>query len=131
MGCTRSQFEPLICQRDEAEFISHQKSHCESNIFTSQASSDISLVKFGKTGNTNNSLCSQSGWFDKIPELATFLLLFLLALTLYRRWQARRRAKAIRRALGFDAKSNVVSLPTVSSSSGDSTWKAMGSRYLD
>ena len=131
MDCTRSSFKHLICRSDEAEFISHQKGHCESNIITSQSSADISLVKFGKTSSDNGTACPQSGWYDEIPEVLTGCMVFLLVLTLYRRWQARGPAKAIRKALGFDANAHVGSLPTVSSSVGDLVLKSCGNRYMD
>ena len=54
----------------------------------------------------------------------------MLVLTLYRRWQNKRTAKAIRRALGL---SSSMALQTVSSHSGgaDLAWRGMGARCLD
>ena len=72
MGCTRSAFEPLICQSDEKEFLHHQISHCENGIITSQSSSDYSVFKIGTNSNSNNAaVCPFSGWVNEIPEILT------------------------------------------------------------
>ena len=135
MGCTRSKLEPLICERDEPQFLANW-SHCKSDnhIYTAQSSSDISFVKVGSKGNSNNgsNSCPTDSWYDEVPELVTFLLLFLLALTLYCRWQAKKRTKAIRRALGYGQQSlPSMALQTVSSHGGDLAWRGMGARCLD
>ena len=54
MGCTRSSFEPMICASDEDKFL-EKWSQCSAGnkIVTKQSSSDISLVKVERKGNSN------------------------------------------------------------------------------
>ena len=132
MGCTRSRIEPLIYESDEKQFLANW-SNCKSDnhIFTRQSSSDFSFVKVGSKGNSNNgsNSCPSDHWYDEIPELLILLLLFLFALTLYRKWQAKKRTKATRRALGFGQQSLPnMALQTVSSHGGDLSWRG---RMLD
>ena len=133
MGCTRSRIEPLICQSDEKKFLANW-SHCKADnrVFTSQSSSDFSLVKVGGEGNQNGDTNPCPSWYSKVPELVILLLLFLFALTIYRKWEAKKRAKAIRRALGFGTLANHgMAFQAVSFQSGDLPWRGMGARYLD
>ena len=135
MGCTRSSFEPMICQSDEDKFL-EKWSQCraENKIITKQSSSDISLVKVERKGNSNMApgSCPTDSWYDEIPELAVFILLFFFVLTLFRRWQGKRRAKAFRRALA----ENSCQLQTVTSNipfagGPDKAWRGMSNRCLD
>ena len=133
MGCTRGHIKPLICQSDEKKFLANW-SHCKADncVFTSQSSSDFSPVKVGGEGNQNGDTNPCPSWYSEVPELVILLLLFLFALTIYRKWEAKKRAKAIRRALGFGQQSHPgMALQAVSSQSGDLPWRGMGARCLN
>ena len=135
MGCVRSKIEPLICESDEPKFLANW-SHCKADnrIITSQSSSDISLVKIGRKENSNMApgSCPSDSWYDELPEILIFILLFVFVLTIFRRWQGKRRAKAFRRAFA----ANTCQLQTVTSTvpfngGSDKAWRGMGNRCLD
>ena len=135
MGWVRLKIEPLVCESDEEQFLAHW-SHCKADnrVYTSQSSSDISFVKVGSKENSNmgpGSSCPSIHWYGELPEILVFLLLFMFVLTIFRRWQNKRRAKAMRRALA-----STMALQTVSSSvpynlGSDLAWRGMGARCLD
>ena len=94
----------------------------------------VSFVKAVGEGNNNkdSNPCPSEHWYDEVPELVILLLLFLFALTLYRKWEAKKRTKAIRRALGFGQQSLPhIALQNVSSQGGDLAWRGMGAGRLD
>ena len=88
----------------------------------------------GSKENSNmgqGSSCPSVHWYGELPEIMAFLLLFLFVLTIFRRWQNKRRAKTMRRAL-----SQTMALQTVSStvpynSGPDLAWRGMGNRCLE
>ena len=135
MGRVRSKIKPLVCEKDEEIFLSHW-SHCQADnrVFSRQSSSDISFVKVEGKENSNmgpGSSCPSVHWYREIPEILGILLLVLFVLTIFRRWQNKRRAKEMRRAL-----SQTMALQTVSSTvpynnAPDLAWRGMGNRCLD
>ena len=135
MECVCSKIEPLVCESDKEQFLAHW-SHCKADnrVYTSQSSSDISFVKVDGKENWNmgpGSSCPSVHWYGELPEIMVFILLFLFVLTIFRRWQNKRRAKAMRRAL-----SQTMALQTVSSTvpynnGPDLAWRGMGNRCLD
>ena len=137
MGCTPSSIEPMVCAYDEDKFL-EKWSQCGTGnkVISKQSSSDISLVKVERKSNSNMApgTCTSASWIDEIPELAIFVLLFLFVLTLFRRWQGKRRNKAFRKALA----ENSVQLQTVTSNipfagglNEERAWRGMGKRCLD
>ena len=135
MGCVRSKVEPLICESDEPKFLANW-SHCKADnrIITSQSSSDISFVKIGSKDNSNmspGSSCPSDHWYDELPEILIFILLFMFVLTIFRRWQGKRRAKAIRKAISTNMALQTVSSTVPYNVGSDQAWRGMGNRCLD
>ena len=76
----------------------------------------------------------QAHWSGELPELLGLILLALLMLTLFRRWQAKQRAKKMRRAMAqtFALQSVSATVPLSGGPGGpDQAWKGMGARCLD
>ena len=116
MGCERSRFEPLICKRDEEEFLRREQRKCERVqdhlIRSGQSSADYSIFKIDTKTNSNSigTACPSDSRVDEIPKIIGGILVFLLVIWIWRKWNAYKKHLAIRRALGY---TNQVALPTV------------------
>ena len=76
----------------------------------------------------------QAHWTGELPELLGLILLALLVLTLFRRWQQKQRAKKLKRAMAqtLALQSVAVTVPFSGGPGGpDQAWKGMGARCLD
>ena len=135
MGCTRSSFEPLICQKDEQEYL--QRNHCnnaDNRVISSQSSNDWSVVKVegqdvANMGAGSTSSCPPVHWWGDIPSILGLLLLLVFLITIFRRWQGKQRAKQMRRAMAQS-----MALQTVSSNvpcGPELQWRGVGNRFLN
>ena len=137
MGCMRSTLERTVCNSDEADFLTRWKrSMTDNSIGSSQSSSDISFIKLEEkdTQNMASGTTCQAHWSGELPELLSLILLALLVLTLFRRWQAKQRAKKMRRAMAqtFALQSVSATIPYSGGPRGpDQAWKGMGACCLD
>ena len=73
----------------------------------------------------------QAHWSGEIPEVIGLILLALFVLTVFRRWQAKQRAKKMRRAMSQTLALQSVSASVPYTGGPDQAWKGMGSRCLD
>ena len=89
MGCTRSKIQPLICEKDEAEYLRQENEKCRKlQLFMSSkmSSMNIRLLNVETKENTNSGgstcpACSASSWFVReIPEIiiGVLVLLFII-----------------------------------------------------
>ena len=134
MGCTRSSFEPLICQKDEKEYLQRNRcNNADNRVISSQSSNDWSVVKVegqdvSNLGAGSTSSCPAVHWYGDIPSILGLLLLMVFLITIYRRWQGKQRAKQLRRTMAQS-----MALQTVSASvpcGPETQWRGVGNRFL-
>ena len=134
MGCTRSSFEPLICQRDEQEYLRRNRcGNADNRVISSQSSNDWSVLKVegqevSNLGAGASSSCPPVHWYGDIPSILGLILLMAFLITIYRRWQGKQRAKQMRRTMAQS-----MALQTVSASvpcAPETQWRGVGNRFL-
>ena len=130
--------ERTIFESDEAEFLTGWKrASTDNSIGSSQSSSDISFIKLEEKDNQNmaaGTTC-QAHWTGELPELIGLIIVALLALTLFRRWQQKQQAKKLKRAmaqtLALQSVAATVPFPGPGGPGGsDQAYKGYGARCL-
>ena len=141
MGCTRSRYEPLICESDEEEFLQRNRCGSDDNkVVSSQSSSDWSIFKVegrdpSNLGAGSSSTACPSHWWGSVPSLLGLILLVFFLLTVFRRWQGKQRTKQLRRtmqeSIALQTVSAGVPQPMVPPICGpESQWRGLGGRFL-
>ena len=75
MGCTRSKIQPLICEKDEEEYLRQVNEKCKKIqmlMSSRQSGTNIGLLNIDTKENSNygGSTCSASSWIvGEIPEI--------------------------------------------------------------
>ena len=110
MGCVKSKEEPLICQKDLAEFLTRWQRRSDTSfdqsVHSSQSSSDYSLLKIEdkstySQGAGSGMMECPTSWVTEVPELIGVALVALIAMVWIRRWNRRQYLKQYRRAMGL------------------------------
>ena len=122
MGCSRSKIQPLICQKDEEEYLKQENEKCKKlQMYLSprMSSTNIGLLSVETKENTNSGgsvcpTCPASSWIaGEIPEIIIGVLVLLFICWIWRKYAAYKRGAAIRQAvLGGQQ----MSLPSISRS---------------
>ena len=117
MGCTRSKIQPLICEKEEEEYLWKGNQRCvkiQMLMSSRQSGTNIGLLNIDTKENSNygGSTCSASSWIvGEIPEMILGILVFLFVCWFWIKYAAYKRNAGIRQAV---IGGQQMSLPTVS-----------------